>query len=343
MKYFVAGLIICLVLNITACALKKEPKWIQETAEAAWQARDSQGEFVYDGNMWIMGGWYSTKVPNPRDVWKSPDGKKWTRVVETAPWKHSDLSASLVFRNKMWMMGGRMLPGGNAFKDETASNAVWSSIDGAKWTLETAEGGWSPRFGAGFVVFKDRMWVLGGTNNFYNNNDTTTVFNDVWSSADGKDWKLEQANAPWAKRPYSQAVVFDGKIWLMGGGLRAPETIPTNEIWNSEDGVNWNLVTDAAPWKPRLWFSTVVYRDRMWVLGGWAEEGNLGDVWYSKDGLNWTEFKTDVIWSKRHEHSTFVFDDKIWVTGGAAEPNYKMDNEVWSLKIPVKWFSKNKQ
>ena len=164
--------------------------------------------------------------------------------------------------------------------------------------------------------------------------------NDVWSSADGKEWKLEMANAPWSKRTHGQAIVFDGKIWVIGGGQRAPEAIPTNDVWYSEDGVNWTQATASAAWKPRLWFSTVVYRDRMWVLGGWSEEeGNFGDVWYSKDGRTWTEFKSDAIWSKRHEHSAFVFKDKIWVAGGAAEPKYKLDSEVWSLHIPKNWFS----
>lgn len=83
--------------------------------------------------------------------------------------------------------------------------------------------------------------------------------------------------------------------------------------------------------EPRLWFSSIVYRNRMWVLGGWSPETyNFGDVWYTKDGKAWSEFKSDVQWSKRHELSAFVFHDKIWVAGGAAEPDYKLNSEVWS-------------
>lgn len=339
MLYFVKKLITILFLCLLtfeyhlALGQAKKLDWVLETKEAAWQARDSQGEFVYDGNMWILGGWFTPQLPNPRDVWKSPDGKNWTRVVETAPWIHSDLPAAMVFKNKMWMMGGRKLPGSEC------SNQVWSSTNGADWTLETENAGWSPRLAPGFVVFKDRMWILGGTSDFYLNNDST-LMNDVWSSSDGKEWKLELANAPWSKRTHGNAIVFGGKIWVMGGGQRAPKAIPTNDVWCSEDGVNWTLVTASADWKPRLWFSTVVYRDRMWVLGGWSEEeGNFGDVWYSQDGKNWTELKSDKIWTKRHEHSAFVFNDKIWIAGGAAEPNYKLDSEVWSLEVPANWFN----
>src|SRR5690606_32052473 len=181
-KHYLISLIIAAAIGGVSCKQKSTPNWVMESKKAAWQARDSQGEFVFDGNMWIMGGWFTPESPNPQDVWKSPDGKSWTRVIETAPWEHSDLPVSLVFKDKMWMMGGRKLPG------TECSNQVWSSVDGANWTLETAHAGWSPRLAPGFAVFKDRMWVLGGTSDFYRNDDTT-LFNDVWFSADGKEWK----------------------------------------------------------------------------------------------------------------------------------------------------------
>jgi hypothetical protein len=308
---------------------KPGPDWVCVNPQADWPARDSQGEFVYDGHLWILGGWFTPQTPNPRDVWKSPDGKQWTRTVEVAPWEHSDLSAAMVFRGKMWFMGGRKLPGAEN------SNKVWSSPDGAEWTLETDDPGWCPRVSPAFVVFQDRMWILGGTENFYDHSDAM-VKNDVWSSADGKEWKLMTAHAGWSKRAHAQAVVFDDKIWILGGGLWDPQHVAVNDVWCSADGVHWTQVTEAAPWKPRLWFSVVVYRGRMWVLGGWSKEhGNFGDVWYSQDGKNWTELKSNVIWKARHEHSTYVFQDKIWVAGGYAEA---LNSEVWSLEIPEGWF-----
>jgi hypothetical protein len=332
MKQIVLIATIIMLRIIMVTAQERRLDWVQETRKAEWQARDSQGEFVYDDNMWILGGWLTPKTPNLLDVWKSPDGKNWIRTLETAPWVQSDLPVSLVFKGKMWIMGGRKLPGSEC------SNKVWSSTDGIKWTLVTPHAGWSPRLAPGFVVFKDRMWVLGGSEDQYHENDTT-LKNDVWSSADGKEWKLEVANAGWSKRAHGQAVVFKNKIWIMGGGRRNPQPIPTNDVWCSEDGVKWTKVTDTANWKPRIWFSSVVYRDRIWVLGGWSiENGNFGDVWYSKDGLTWTELKSDVIWTKRHEHSAFVFKDKIWVAGGASEPDYLLNSEVWSLEVPHNWF-----
>jgi hypothetical protein len=336
---FAALLPLCLFFATGACRehtraadIRKGPDWVRVTEKAPWQPRDSQAEYVHDGHLWILGGWISYKKPNLLDVWKSPDGRTWTRTLEAGPWVQTDLPVSLVFQNRMWLMGGRKVPG------TECSNKVWSSTDGVEWTLVTASAGWSARLAPGFAVFSDRMWVLGGTEDFYQNNDTT-MLNDVWSSADGRDWRRETADAGWSKRANGIAITFDNKLWVLGGGARNPRAIPTNDVWSSEDGVNWKQVTASAPWKPRLWFSAVVYRDHLWVLGGWSEtDGNLGDVWYTKDGRNWTELKSDVIWTKRHEHSAFVFQDKIWVAGGAAEPSSTLDSQVWSLEIPPNWF-----
>lgn len=307
--------------------------WEKVTDKAGWQARDSSGEVVYKDRLWLLGGWFDSFAAPPRDVWNSPDGKAWDLVTREAPWKYSDLPMSLVFKDRIWMLGGwynGRLPG------HGATNEVWSSTDGLKWDSETKAAGWSPRLAAGAVVFKGRMWILGGIEDYYFG-DEKSVKNDVWSSADGKEWKQEVANAPWLPRAYHAAVVHDGKIWILGGGNYVPSYHARNDVWCSSDGVNWEQVTEKAPWSPRLWFSAVVHRDRIWVLGGWSNNPsqNWGDVWYSQDGKDWSQLRSNIIWKERHEHSAYVFKDKIWVAGGHAKP---LSNEVWSLDVPPSFF-----
>jgi hypothetical protein len=307
--------------------------WVKVTDAAGWQPRDSQGEVVFKDRLWIFGGWFDSFHAPPRDVWSSPDGKTWTLVEKEAPWKHSDLPMTIAFQDKMWIMGGwynGRLPG------HSASHEVWSSTDGVKWEQVTANAGWSPRIAAGLVEFKGRMWMLGGTENYYFGDDQS-LKNDVWSSADGKTWKLETAAAPWSPRAYHGAVAHAGRLWVFGGGNYVPKYHAMNDVWSSSDGVTWERATDAAPWHPRLWFSAVTYRDRMWVLGGWSNNPskNWGDVWHSKDGKQWQQLKSNVTWKERHEHSAFVVRDKLWIAGGHAQP---LSSEVWSLTVPPDWF-----
>jgi hypothetical protein len=330
-------LIFKLVLAVVvARAQGIKPQWERVTAHAAWQARDSQGELVYKNQLWILGGWFSSQAAPPRDVWSSSNGKDWKLVTATAPWKHSDLPMSMVFKNKMWMMGGwynGRLPG------HSASSEVWSSVNGATWKQETSSAQWSPRAAAAIVEFKEKIWLLGGTENYYFG-DHASLKNDVWNSSDGKNWQLVTASAAWAPRAYHQAVVLNGKIFVMGGGNYVPQYEAFHDVWSSEDGVNWQMETAAAPWHPRIWFSSVVYRNRMWILGGWSNNPykNWSDVWYSHDGKNWTEFMSDSTWKERHELSAYVFNDRIWIAGGMTPP---LTNDVWSLYLPKKWFNKN--
>lgn len=329
--------IICLVTGLFALFLSgpgrcrcEQPDWVLE-AQAQWTPRDSQAEWVSGDRLWIGGGWMSSYEAPPRDVWASEDGGNWTMIQSAAPWIHSDLPMNLTFADKMWIMGGWFngrLPG------HSAGNQVWCSDNGREWTLATDRAAWSPRCAGVVVEFRGRMWLMGGTENYYFGDDQS-LKNDVWSSAKGHTWKLESAQAAWKPRAYHQAVVLGNRIFLMGGGNYVPNHVARNDVWSSVDGVQWSLETESAPWAPRLWFSAVTYRDRIWVLGGWSKEhGNFGDVWHSRDGRHWQRFQTATCWKPRHEHSALVFRDKLWVAGGHADP---LSNEVWSLSLPDTW------
>jgi hypothetical protein len=308
------------------------PDWVRVAEHAAWQPRDSSGEVAYRGRLWLFGGWFDSYSAPPRDVWRSADGARWERVAAQAPWHHSDLPTTLVFQDRMWLMGGWH---NGRLPDASASSQVWSSQDGMAWEMVTGAAGWSPRLGAAGVVFRGKMWLLGGVEKYYYGANAD-LRNDVWCSEDGREWRQVTAEAPWSPRAYHGAVAFGGKLWVFGGGNYLPEYQAHHDVWCSSDGVRWTRVTEAAPWSPRMWFSAVVYRRRMWVLGGWSNQPsrNWNDVWHTQDGERWERLQTEHIWSPRHEHSTYVLRNRLWVAGGNAPP---LTNDVWSLELPRNW------
>ncbi len=319
---------------MTAAVTADPPKplsWVRVTEHAGWQARDSCGEVTFNGRMWLLGGWFAVMSPCARDVWSSADGIQWVQATPEAPWKHGDLPTPLVFGDRMWLLGGWS---GGRLPGATASNQVWSSADGASWQCVADSAPWPARLGAGGVVFKGRMWLLGGATHFHEND---VLLNDVWSSADGKTWECATEHAPWAPRGYHGALAFAGKLWVFGGGNYVPTYQGHNDVWCSEDGRTWTQVTKSAPWHPRIWFSNLVYRDRMWVIGGWSDQPskNWNDVWTSTDGKNWTELAAANVWSPRHETSAYVHQDKLWVVAGNPWP---VVNDVWQLDVPPGWF-----
>ena len=244
--------IFCLTLSASA-AEPDRYDWQQVTSLAAWQPRDSSGEVVFHNRMWLLGGWFGSYSAPPRDVWSSSNGRGWTQVTKQAPWRFSDLPMTLTFDDRIWLLGGWY---NGRLEGHGATSEVWSSGDGASWQKVTPAAGWSPRLAAGAVVFNDRMWILGGTENYYFG-DQSSLKNDVWSSADGRTWRQEVAHAPWAPRAYLQAVVHKGRIWVMGGGNYVPEYAAQNDVWSSNDGIHWEQITEHAGWTPRLWFSAV--------------------------------------------------------------------------------------
>jgi hypothetical protein len=143
------------------------------------------------------------------------------------------------------------------------------------------------------------------------------------------------AKAPWTPRAYHAALAFDNRLWIFGGGNYLPGYAAHNDVWNSPDGINWTRVTEHAPWEARIWFSAVVFRKEMWLLGGWSNNPfrNWNDVWHTADGRHWEKVETPHTWPVRHEHSTYVFRNRLWVTAGNVPP---LVNDVWKLEINTK-------
>ncbi|MEW6750650.1 MAG: cadherin-like beta sandwich domain-containing protein [Candidatus Latescibacterota bacterium] len=288
------------------------PDWVQVTPAAPWRPRDSAGELVFAGRMWLFGGYLPELVS---DVWSSADGATWTPHAPIPARAGINIPVNWVHEGRMWV----------------ASNdgQLFSSADGTEWTLENEDPPWKGRYAAGGVSFAGRMWVLGGKG-------PRGLHADVWSSADGREWNLELASAPWSPRQvFSMLAVHDGQLWVVGGGISVYHPFRAyTDVWRSPDGRAWTQVVEEAPWPARIWSTAVSYGGRLWVLGGFRAEptwNNFADVWYSADGAAWHRLETETCWSPRHELSAYVFDDALWVAGGNAWP---LQQDVWRLQIP---------
>jgi hypothetical protein len=288
------------------------PTWVKVRDESPWIARDSAGELVFKDRMWLLGGYIPELI---NDVWSSTDGTNWTKGGSVPCESGINIPVNLVYGGRMWVVCN--------------DGQLFSSEDGSHWDLVTNQAPWRGRYAAGGVAFAGKMWVMGGMKGDH-------LFNDIWSSTDGVHWDLETEHAPWSRRQlFSMVTVYDDKIWLVGGGITVYHPFRAyNDVWNSPDGKNWSKVTDGTPWPARIWSSSVVYRNRLWVLGGFRSEPvwtNLDDAWYSADGAHWQKLETESIWSARHEISAYVFGGKLWVVAGNSWP---LKNDVWCLEIP---------
>src|SRR2546430_1105609 len=88
---------------------------------------------------------------------------------------------------------------GRVFADDTdeAKNFAIVASQEVKeyvWEQVTAKAAFAPRDGAGALTYKGRMWFLGGWNPGDKKHFPRICNNEVWSSADGKDWRLDKPN-----------------------------------------------------------------------------------------------------------------------------------------------------
>src|SRR5579862_2131002 len=76
----------------------------------------------------------------------------------------------------------------------STAGAVADEVPEYRWSKVTDRAAYAPRDGAGALVFKNRMWLLGGWNPGDKRSFPRICNNEVWSSADGADWVLEKPN-----------------------------------------------------------------------------------------------------------------------------------------------------
>jgi hypothetical protein len=314
--------VLILLLLLPVVPAYGQDGWHVEADPAPWAGRRVHNTEAFAGRLWVFNGSYGANPPPAalRGIWSSVDGKNWGSEG-SEPWGQRYDAASLVFNGRMWMLGGQ---GFFLRKD------VWSTVDGIDWTLETPAASWEERRGHAVASFDGRMWVLGGGTS----NPAYISYNDTWSSPDGVNWTLEEASAPWAPRMGHCVVVFDNRMWVMGGASGTAPFQTFSDVWSSADGVNWTQETPIAPWGPRVGHRAHVYNGSIRVIGGHddtppPDSGFLNDAWYSADGVNWIRQTSAAPWEGRGLCGSAVFNDRLWIAGGRSETNGFHD-DVWS-------------
>ncbi len=243
-----------------------------------WEGRHTAGYVVFRDKMWIIGGDVN-QSHYQHDVWNSTDGRNWVHVNKgrDVPWGPRALHYTFVLNGKIWILGGQTMPAFSKTPDdkERFYRDCWNTTDGVRWTrVRPSEPAWTPRgMIGGNVVFKNRVWVLGGGTYDTPTTKTRKFYDDVWSSADGVRWKRHVEHAAWEPRQYHDVAVYDGRMWVMerytkGIGNR-------KDVWHSDDGVNWHEVPET-PWKPRHAASVFVFKNALWMVMGNNMEP---DVW----------------------------------------------------------------
>ena len=196
------------------------------------------------------------------------------------------------------------------------------------WTSATANV-FPRRYSHTSLFYKNKIWVIAGAYDFQPLGNTPQR-NDVWFSSDGVTWTLATSNAAFSARSGHTSVVFDDKMWVIGGH---DGTAPLNDVWFSSNGNTW--IEASANLPNSVGHSSVVYSNKMWVIGGYDGVSLYNDVWSSTDGVTWIRASSNAGFPPRTAHALVIYSNQMWVIGGFG--NTSVFNDVWSSADGITW------
>ncbi|MEQ1564992.1 MAG: IPT/TIG domain-containing protein [Myxococcota bacterium] len=324
-------------------------------AVEAWSPAELPGARLFDASWGVEVGsavtgyeWQRLTAELHPD-WRVRDG-------HTVTWVPSEGRFVMVggWNGEQEPVGFSPVPPGTAYPPENTTDEVWSSPDGVRWTLELPHqnGAFERRHAHNTPLWNDRLWMIGGDGHqgFYNH--------DVVSSADGLTWTVEVAEPPWSERALQVSGVYDGKLWMVGGqdlfGYPSEYTYH-NDVWSSEDGVNWTEVASDAPASDTRWAGCgvldglVEFQGELWLVGcARYRDDAVGssmsnEVWSTTDGVTWRRH-ADPPWAGKIWPNVVVWDDQLWIlfgftygdsangwpTANATEVWRSADGETWT-------------
>ena len=330
--------------------------WTEATSAAPWVVRSGATSLVYDNEMWIMGGSYNNNYYN--DVWFStlppisvgsslaaqntaatvPGNQQPFRLRQDIAVTGSNLAAnSLTLQLQYALMSGgscSATPAANYSNvtDHSTIQYYQNQYAANGQSLNTTSG--EPTDGSNTIVPEEYLGY--GTTTFSNPAAINAGEDGMW------DFALTTYNALPGQQ-YCFQIISGGAA--LNTYTDYPEIIiPASTITQSSyrfyqnkdattSTASWTEATSAAPWAGRDNFTSLVYNNEMWIMGGSNASGNLNDVWYSSNGVNWTEATSAAPWAARFGATSLVYNNEMWIMGGSNGSTFY--NDVWYYAVPM--------
>ena len=178
---------------------------------------------------------------------------------------------------------------------------------------------------------------------FVLNGEMLALNQGAWVSKDGRNWTKTALPDSGLNSAYQSFVQLDGAVYALGSlsGNYQDFTI-SPKILRTRDGRSWETATEQSNLPKRIFYSTVVFKNKIWLIGGYDGENYLNDVWTSEDGVQWQRVVAQAPWSPRQGTTLVLFKNRLWLFGGGVidgekEINPESRTEVWSSEDGINW------
>lgn len=178
---------------------------------------------VHNNKMWVIGG--VAKQGGSRKVFYSTNGINWTEAGNDSLPVGLYRFGLLSYNNKLWVIGGNYIEGDYQRTFTTlVSKKVYSSTDGINWTEVGNDAFPKGIFSHSSVVFDNKMWVINGYDGI--NKGRGGGAREVYYSTDGANWKQVGVGS-FPDLQGENALIFNNKIWLIGGYTTTDKSRPS--------------------------------------------------------------------------------------------------------------------
>lgn len=270
-------------------------------------ARSEHAVALFDGKVWVLGGYPPGRLPSDLVQIYDPTSSRWTLGPRLPRPIHHIMTAAV--DGKFYVIGGEI---------DGASTGRPEVFVAQTWMHDPAAGGWverapmpTPRSGGGSAVIDGKIYVAGGRPPGGSAFEVYDPETDRWE-------KLP--DLPTQRNHLAMSAV-DGKIIVAGGRFQPGamgERTDVVEIYDPESR-QWTRGTPMPA--PRGGITSAVHAGCMFVFGG---EGELGHVLgltpttyaYDPRADRWTRLP-DLPIAMHGLKGSAVIDGRIFLPGGA--------------------------
>ncbi len=310
--------------------------WKRLSAGILPQWRDGMATVVRDGQLYLIGGWHPGAFKPPytattNEIWRSTDnGVSWSLF------SHAGFSPRHTFVCIDSPDGYVYVIGGDQYNTPQERAEVWRSEDLMEWQLVSEQSPFGSRMQLAGVEYNGDFYVGGGQRL----PDFSTGFTDIYVSRDkGITWTLlADTLAHMGKNVVGTLCVYNDRIYQVSGGWYGDNSLPaftySRDVFSTADGVRWRK-ENPIPVPGVQYPNTVVYGDKLWLVGGSSVTTGLASDYYNKNDAcymdregNWNKVGPAAAGPKTHASSLLVHGQALLlITGNQLNDVYQLTKE----------------
>ncbi|MEK7567291.1 MAG: hypothetical protein AAB513_00005 [Patescibacteria group bacterium] len=261
---------------------------------------------------------------NPDDV----KDLKWKNIDVGTHWAKRDSHEIYECNNELYLFGGLDADGTfvNGLPDYTKAkyyNDIWKTADGINWTQVSEHSNLPLLRSMSIVPFKDKIYLLNGWG------PEVGLNKYIWTTSDCVNWEKSSVKPNFPTREGDRTLAAKGKLYMFGG-VSYEQHKTFNDVWISDDGLNWKELVKNAPWHSR-WDHDVAYFNNKFILYGGMDIGDIGfsDLWTSKDAINWELITANSEMGARQGQVLASYKNVSFLVGGLDAKTNLGESDTW--------------